>query len=107
MKTVIAAFEKEHPNIKVDVKPIPVSDVPNQVTIMATGGNPPDISQVQGDTVITLASSGFLEPVDDLIPKALLDDHSRKHHGFRRPLGGNITQSHGHRAKTASGTTRS
>jgi multiple sugar transport system substrate-binding protein len=74
MKTVIAAFEKEHPNIKVDVKPIPVSDVPNQVTIMATGGNPPDISQVQGDTVITLASSGFLEPVDDLIPKALLDD---------------------------------
>lgn len=74
MKTVIAAFEKENPNIKVDVKPIPVSDVPNQLTIMATGGNPPDISQVQGDLVVTLASSGFLEPVDDLIPKALLAD---------------------------------
>jgi ABC-type glycerol-3-phosphate transport system substrate-binding protein len=74
MKTVLDAFQKANPNIKVDVKPIPVSDVPNQVTIMATGGNPPDISQVQGDTVVTLASSGFLEPVDDLMPKAFLDD---------------------------------
>ncbi|HEX9016908.1 MAG TPA: sugar ABC transporter substrate-binding protein, partial [Chloroflexota bacterium] len=74
LKTVLAAFEKANPNIKVDVKPIPVSDVPNQVTIMATGGNPPDISQVQGDAVVTLASSGFLEPVDDLMPKALKDD---------------------------------
>ncbi len=74
MKTVIAAFEKANPNIKVDVKPIPVSDVPNQVTIMATGGNPPDISQVQGDAVVTLASSGFLEPVDGLMPPAFLAD---------------------------------
>ena len=74
MKTVIDAFQKANPNIKVDVKPIPVSDVPNQVTIMATGGNPPDISQLQGEAVITIAASGFLEPVDDLIPKALLSD---------------------------------
>lgn len=74
MKKVLDAFMKDNPNIQVDNKPIPVSDVPNQVTIMATGGNPPDISQVQGDTVITLASSGFLEPVDSLIPKTLLDD---------------------------------
>ncbi len=74
MKTVIDAFEKDNPNIKVDVKPIPVSDVPNQVTIMATGGNPPDISQLQGDAVITIASSGFLEPVDDLLPKAFAAD---------------------------------
>jgi len=74
MKTVIDAFQKANPNIKVDVKPIPVSDVPNQVTIMATGGNPPDISQLQGDAVISIAASGFLEPVDSLIPKALLDD---------------------------------
>ncbi len=74
MKTVLDAFQKANPNIKVDNKPIPVSDVPNQVTIMATGGNPPDISQVQGDTVVTLASSGFLEPVDSLIPPAFLAD---------------------------------
>lgn len=74
MKTVIDAFQKANPNIKVDVKPIPVSDVPNQVTIMATGGNPPDISQLQGEAVITIAASGFLEPVDSLIPPALLSD---------------------------------
>jgi multiple sugar transport system substrate-binding protein len=74
MKTVIDAFMAANPNIKVDVKAIPVSDVPNQVTIMATGGNAPDISQLQGDAVVTLASTGILEPVDDLIPKALLAD---------------------------------
>ncbi len=74
MKTVVDAFMKANPNIKVDVKPIPVSDVPNQVTIMATGGNPPDISQLQGEAVVSIASGGFLEPVDDLIPKTLLSD---------------------------------
>ena len=74
MKTVIDAFQKANPNIKVDVKAIPVSDVPNQVTIMATGGNPPDISQLQGEAVVSIAASGFLQPVDDLIPKALLSD---------------------------------
>jgi len=69
MKDVIAQFEKENPNIKIDSKTVPVSDMMKQLTIMSTGGNPPDVAQVQGDGAITLASSGFLEPIDELLPK--------------------------------------
>ena len=68
LKEVIAQFEKENPNIKIDAKTIPVSDTIQQLTIMASAGNAPDIAQAQGDGVITLAISNFLEPVDSLIP---------------------------------------
>lgn len=69
LKDVIAQFEKENPNIKIDAKTIPVSDTIKQLTIMASAGNAPDVAQVQGDGVISLAISNFLEPVDSLIPE--------------------------------------
>lgn len=72
LKDVIAQFEKENPNIKIDAKTIPVSDTMKQLTIMASAGNAPDVAQVQGDGVITLAISNFLEPVDNLIPASYL-----------------------------------
>lgn len=67
IKDVIAAFERENPNIKVDVKPVAVSDIQNQLSIMVTGGNAPDIAQVHPDDVVTLAAMGALEPVDNLL----------------------------------------
>lgn len=74
LKAVIAQFEKENPNIKIDAKTIPVSDTMKQLVIMASAGNAPDVAQVQGDGVITLAASNFLEPVDALIPAKYLND---------------------------------
>ncbi|MCL4439787.1 MAG: sugar ABC transporter substrate-binding protein [Firmicutes bacterium] len=74
IKDVIAAFERENPNIKVDVKPIPVSDIQNQLSIMVAGGNAPDIAQIQADGVITLASMDALEPVDNLLPSDFIQD---------------------------------
>ncbi|KUO48903.1 MAG: hypothetical protein APF76_09650 [Desulfitibacter sp. BRH_c19] len=73
MQTVMENFHSDNPNIKAEVIGIPVSDTMQQITIMAAGGNSPDVSQVQGDAVITLAAGGFLEPLDDIIPKELLD----------------------------------
>ncbi|KJS84797.1 MAG: hypothetical protein JM58_10220 [Peptococcaceae bacterium BICA1-8] len=67
IKSVVDQFEKDNPNIKVDIKPVPVSDIQNQLTIMVTGKNAPDISQVHPDDVIALAAMGALEPVDELL----------------------------------------
>jgi ABC-type glycerol-3-phosphate transport system substrate-binding protein len=74
MRDVLAEFEDRNPDIKVEVMPIGVSEIEDQLFISATAGNPPDLAQVQGDMVFNLALAGFTAPVDDLIPPALAAD---------------------------------
>lgn len=73
LKDVIAQFEKENPNIKINQMNIPVSDMEKQLTIMAAANNAPDIAQLQGEMVITIALTNHLEPVDGLIPASYLN----------------------------------
>jgi len=82
MLAVIEEFEKQNPNIKVKNVPIPVGEQLNQLTIMTTGGNAPDIAQVHFDVGISLAAMGALEPTDNLLSKDFLDDLNKKLYDF-------------------------
>lgn len=74
IKAVIKQFETENPNIRVDVKPVQVSDILNQLMIMSIAGNVPDIAQVHPEDVITLASSGVLAPTDNILSSGFKQD---------------------------------
>lgn len=74
VKDVIAQFEKDNPNIKVDIKPVPVSDIGKQLSIMVAGNNPPDLAQVHPDDVVSLAAMNALEPTDGILSKEFLAD---------------------------------
>ncbi|AEF81901.1 ABC transporter substrate-binding protein [Leadbettera azotonutricia] len=64
---VITAFEQAHPDLKIDVQGIPVSDIVKEITIRSTAGNPPDIAQLSSDNVRQLQSANLLIPLDDLL----------------------------------------
>ncbi|SMB97285.1 carbohydrate ABC transporter substrate-binding protein, CUT1 family [Thermanaeromonas toyohensis ToBE] len=82
MLAVIEEFEKQNPNIKVKNVPIPVGEQLNQLTIMTTGGNAPDIAQVHFDVGISLAAMGALEPTENLLSKEFLEDVNKKLYDF-------------------------
>ncbi|MCL4439371.1 MAG: sugar ABC transporter substrate-binding protein [Firmicutes bacterium] len=79
---VIKAFETENPNIKVKNVAIPFTEIQNQLTIMTTGGNAPDIAQVPGDVGVSLAAMGALEPVDNLLSKEYASDVGKSYYNI-------------------------
>lgn len=66
---VIKAFESENPNIKIKSVAVPFSEIQNQLTVMTTAGNAPDIAQVEASVGVSLAAMGALEPIDALLSK--------------------------------------
>ncbi|WP_434509723.1 extracellular solute-binding protein [Desulfitobacterium sp. AusDCA] len=74
MTDTISEFEKQNPDIKVKVVPIPVSDILNQLTIMNTAGNAPDITNVNNADGMSLAFMGAIEPVDNLLSQSFKAD---------------------------------
>lgn len=70
----IAEFEKQNPNIKIKSVPIPVSDILNQLTIMNSASNAPDIAQVDNASAISLASMGALASTDKLLSQTFMND---------------------------------
>jgi len=69
-----AAFQKDNPNIIVKNQGIAVSDMIQQLTIMGTAGNVPDVAQILSDNLVQLQSAGFLSPVDNILSPAFLSD---------------------------------
>ena len=80
MLDVISAFEKENPNIKIKNVSVPFTEIQNQLTIMTTGGNAPDIAQVPDDVGLSLAAMGALEPVDNLLSKEFVSDANKAYY---------------------------
>jgi multiple sugar transport system substrate-binding protein len=58
VETVIAAFEAENPNIKIENIPIPFDQVRQQLITMSAGGNPPDIMLLNGAWPFELGGMG-------------------------------------------------
>jgi len=71
---LIDSFQKENPTITVKNQGIAVSDMIQQLTIMATAGNAPDVSQILSDNLVQLQSAGFLTPVDNILSPAFVSD---------------------------------
>lgn len=64
MLKIISDFEAANPNIHVKNDPIAVSDILHQTEIQCNAGDCPDVAEVQGNFIPTLASSQLLQPLE-------------------------------------------
>ncbi|TAN13136.1 MAG: extracellular solute-binding protein, partial [Rhizobiaceae bacterium] len=64
IQAVIAAFEKENPDIQIKSQAISFSEIARQLVLRVRSGNPPDVAEIAGNDTILLAQTGKLEPLD-------------------------------------------
>lgn len=67
IEKIIQDFEQTHPNITVQSQPISFSEIARQLVLRVRAGNPPDVSELQGNDVILLGLTGKLEPLDGFL----------------------------------------
>ena len=66
-KNLIAAFEKEYPTIKVNLKLISFAEGPAEIEAAIADGKAPDIVYDAPGRIIIWAERGLLEPLDDVL----------------------------------------
>lgn len=74
VEDVIAHFESENPDVKVNSMPIGFSEHTNQLTIMYNAGDAPDLAQASGPDSTLLTAMGALASADEIFPKDFRDD---------------------------------
>ncbi|KHL94590.1 ABC transporter substrate-binding protein [Paenibacillus sp. IHB B 3415] len=60
---LVASFNEAHPNIKVEMSPIPYADYDTKLRTSIASGNPPDIMAVDGPNMASYAHAGALQPL--------------------------------------------
>ena len=65
MKQIIAEFEKENPNITVNVQVTPWDSYWTKLQTAATGGSAPDVFWMNAPNFQLYANGGVLMPLDD------------------------------------------
>lgn len=68
-KELIAAYEKRHPDVKVNLQQVPFAQFVKQMTVRFAAGNPPDIVHLPSRDFASFADQGWLEPLDDRLGK--------------------------------------
>jgi len=72
----IARFEEEFPEIELEPQVRPFPDIFNHIQVaMQAGSTEPDVMEVDAPLVHQYSYQGWLAPLDDLIPKDLLNEH--------------------------------
>jgi ABC-type glycerol-3-phosphate transport system substrate-binding protein len=66
---LVSSFEKEHPNISVNMKSIPYSDYEIRLRTELAAGNPPDILTIDSPTLALYANTGSLLSIDPFMRK--------------------------------------
>jgi len=66
----IAQFEKENPNVKVNVTVFPIADYRNKLLVSVQSGKTPDMATLDQIWVAEFAASGAIIPLDDYITKS-------------------------------------
>lgn len=67
---LIQAFEREHPNIRIEyIASGSTADHHSRMKVLAAGGVSPDIFAVDGVYLLEFATTGLIQPIDDLIAK--------------------------------------
>lgn len=67
-------FTAKNPNIKIEFASYPYADIQQQVLVMANAGNSPDVVQGETAAFASYMSSGYVEPLDNLVDKKIIDD---------------------------------
>lgn len=67
-------FTKKNPNITIEQVAYPYNSIKDQLLIMSSGGNPPDVAQVKAEWVVSLYNAGVLADLNSLLSKETIDD---------------------------------
>ncbi len=67
-------FEKANPGVVIEWVSYPYGQIKDQVLILASAGETPDLVQVDRASVSAYADSGFFAPMDTVMPRAYIDD---------------------------------
>ena len=79
MEEIAAAFEKENPNVSIDIQVTPYKEYFTKLQTAATGGSAADVFWMNGPNFQLYASNGQLAPLDDAgvdaadYPEGLID----------------------------------
>lgn len=72
-EAVVAAFEAEYPDIKVEFESVPMSDIFLKYKTLAAGNEAPDVMAMNFENSFMFGSLGALEPLDEWIKSTDLD----------------------------------
>lgn len=67
LETLIAAYESEHPNVKIERTFVPFADIKNKLLIGSAAGQLPDIVMIDGPDHQSFAAAGVLEDITDKV----------------------------------------
>ncbi|WP_251855896.1 ABC transporter substrate-binding protein [Herbiconiux sp. L3-i23] len=70
MQSIKAAFEKEHPNITVELQQVPADSMTQKLTTQIAGNNPPDAAYIDSSTVANFAARNALVNLDNYIGRS-------------------------------------
>lgn len=71
---IVTEFEGLYPDIKVEVLSYPYGDLKQQVLVRCNAGDAPDVVHGETSSFDTYVSSGFLEPLNDLLSRDFVQD---------------------------------
>jgi multiple sugar transport system substrate-binding protein len=67
-------FTAQNPNIKIEFVSYPYGDIQQQVLVTSNAGNAPDVVQGETAAFASYMSSGYVQPLDSLVDKKIIDD---------------------------------
>jgi multiple sugar transport system substrate-binding protein len=68
-KNLIAAYEKQYPDVKVNMQQVAFAQFVKQMTVRFAAGNPPDIVHLPSRDFASFADQGWLEPLDERLKR--------------------------------------
>jgi len=71
---MIAKFEADNPDIKIENIPLPFNQMLDQLLILNAGGTPPDVAQLSGYWMSAVTNAGMLADMGSLVPAETLSD---------------------------------
>ncbi len=75
-KDLIARFQKDNPDITIQLETIAWTDLVTKVNTLVAADTPPDILNI--DSFVSFAADNLLMPVDEALPKEVVDDLNPK-----------------------------
>jgi len=73
LRALIAEFEKNHPDIKVEIEITPWARMLDKLMISSAGGRPPDVTRISSEWFPPIAAKGLLEPLDEYVKRDKYD----------------------------------
>jgi multiple sugar transport system substrate-binding protein len=70
---LVAAWNKDHPDITLDIQQQPINNYADKFTAAALGGDPPDVIDLDVGMLSTIAAQNLLQPLDQFVTDNKID----------------------------------